>query len=77
LELEKMMLGIKTLIKEESERERRTVPNTWEWKMTVGTEGILKNLPFGLGLFMRTSSAPFVIEREFEIKGINARSIQL
>jgi hypothetical protein len=45
--------------------------------MTVGTEGILKNLSFGLGLFVRPSSAPFVIGREFEIKGINARSMQL
>jgi hypothetical protein len=35
------------------------------------------DLPFRLGLFVRTSSAPFVIGREFEIQGINARSMQL
>jgi hypothetical protein len=37
---------------------------------------ILKNLPFELGLLVRTLSTPFTMEGEFDIKGINVRSLQ-
>jgi hypothetical protein len=41
---------------------------------TIRSE-LLKNLPFELGLLVKTLSCPFTMEGEFDIKGVNVRSL--